>query len=239
MAGARETSPARRVSDETPIEVVPARRYASRGGEKLEAALDAFGVDPAGRIALDAGASTGGFVDCLLQRGAKKVYAVDVGRGLLDRRLANDPRVVVLDRTNLRHLTPDVLARAGAVRSLRRGDARVELVTLDLSFISLTKVEGAVSSVLVEGGEVVALVKPQFEAGRSAVGKGGIVRDAVARAEAVARVADFYRRAGYDVMGFMPSPVAGRKGNREAFLRLVRRADGSPGELRAVIAPYE
>jgi 23S rRNA (cytidine1920-2'-O)/16S rRNA (cytidine1409-2'-O)-methyltransferase len=182
--------------------------WAGRGGLKLTAALDVLDVDPSGRVALDAGASTGGFTDVLLQRGATLVYAVDVGRGQLDPRLARDPRVVVMDDTNIRYLEP----LAGQPPSL---------VTLDLSFISLRLVLPLVARLAARPADVVALVKPQFELGREAVGKGGIVRDA-ATGEAAAH--DLLRWAetslGAAGVGPVPSPVRGAKGNREWFVHL-------------------
>jgi 23S rRNA (cytidine1920-2'-O)/16S rRNA (cytidine1409-2'-O)-methyltransferase len=182
--------------------------YVGRGGVKLAAALEDFAVAVSGRVCLDAGASTGGFSDVLLRGGATLVYAVDVGRGQLDGKLANDPRVRVLDRTNLRTLE----ALPGPAPSL---------VTLDLSFISLRLVLDTVARLAEPGADVVALFKPQFELGREAVGKGGVVRDDVA-AEAGARelLAWARERYGAAVAGPVPSPIAGARGNRELFVHL-------------------
>ncbi len=196
------------VSPEAIVEVLPGADYVSRGGEKLAGALDTFGVDPAGRVVLDAGASTGGFTDCLLRRGAARVYAVDVGYGQLAWALRQDTRVVVLERTNVRHLEPDALPE------------RVSLVTADLSFISLAKVLPALAAVVEPGGEVVALVKPQFELSRREVGRGGVVRDEGLRREAADRVAAAAAALGLAEVARADSVLPGPKGNREVFLHL-------------------
>lgn len=182
-------------------------RYVSRGGLKLEAALDAWGIDPGGRICVDLGASTGGFTDCLLQRSAARVYAIDVGYGQLAWKLRQDPRVVVMERTNARHVEglPEV----------------AELLVGDLSFISLRLVLPAARRLLGAGGQAVVLVKPQFEVGRADIGKGGLVRDPAARERALAEVAEAAEVAGFEVRGSMPSPVPGaRAGNVEWLLWL-------------------
>jgi len=214
--GVRAISADQRVGDATAIRVLGRDHpWASRGGLKLAPALDAFGVSCEGRICLDSGASTGGFTDVLLSRGASLVYAVDVGRGQLDRRLAVDPRVRVMDRTNLRTL--DSLP----------GPAP-DLVTLDLSFISLRLVIPAVARlVAAEGSDLVALFKPQFELGREAVGKGGIVRDAAAAETAAADFAAWLESTfGAVTQAPMASPVRGAKGNLEWLVaaRLARVA---------------
>jgi 23S rRNA (cytidine1920-2'-O)/16S rRNA (cytidine1409-2'-O)-methyltransferase len=192
----------------------PPRPWASRGGQKLAPALDRLGVAAAGRRCLDAGASTGGFTDVLLRRGAAEVVAVDVGYGLLDLRLRDDPRVRVLDRTN--------------VRALDRGRAGgpVDLVVADLSFISLSTVMPALAGLAVPGADLVLLVKPQFEAGRAAVGKGGVVRDPAVRAAAVRAVAAAAAREGLGVAGLCPSDLPGPAGNVEFFLHLRAGAGG-------------
>src|SRR5687767_7681884 len=181
-------------------------RFVSRGGEKLANALEHFELDVTGEDCLDVGASTGGFTDCLLQAGAARVYAVDVGYGQIDVRLRADPRVVVMERTNLRYL--DALPEPA------------HLATLDLSFISLTKVLGAVRSLLAPGGRVIALVKPQFEARRGEVGKGGLVRDPLTHAAVIGRVASWAVAHGFRVEGLTTSPIRGANGNRE-FLMLL------------------
>ena len=182
--------------------------YVSRGGLKLAHALDSFRIDPSGRVALDVGASTGGFTDCLLQRGAARVYCVDVGQGQLAWKLASDPRVRVLDRTNIRLATAELLPEV------------VDLAVIDVSFISLRLVLPAVAPLVTPGAPVIALVKPQFEVGRAAVGKGGIVRDEAARAGALRDVAAFAAQLGFTVVADTPSPITGGKGNVEFLLHL-------------------
>jgi len=185
----------------------PACRYVSRGGEKLAAALEHFQVDVNGLVALDAGASTGGFTHCLLLQGARQVYAVDVGYGQLDQSLREDPRVVVLERRNLRVLPREAIPEP------------VDLATLDLSFISLTLVLPQILTFLRPGGAILALVKPQFEVGKGKVGKGGVVRDPALQQEAVERVAAAAASLGLgQVSPAFPSPLKGPKGNQEYFL---------------------
>ncbi len=186
--------------------------YVSRGGVKLANALDTLGVAVAGRRALDVGASTGGFTDCLLQRGAEHVVALDVAYGELDYRLRQDPRVTVLERVNARALTPAELPY------------RPELITLDVSFISLTKVLPAVLACADDAFDCLAMVKPQFEVGRERIGKGGVVRDPELRREAVLSVADAASGLGATVMAAAPSSLEGPSGNRETFLWLAEGA---------------
>jgi 23S rRNA (cytidine1920-2'-O)/16S rRNA (cytidine1409-2'-O)-methyltransferase len=220
--GARATSADQRVGAATTIRMLGRDHpWASRGGLKLAPALDAFGVNCDGRVCLDAGASTGGFTDVLLSRGASFVYAVDVGRGQLDPRLATDPRVRVMDRTNLRSLT----SLPGATP---------DLVTLDLSFISLRLVMPAVVRLIApDGADLVALFKPQFELGREAIGKGGIVRDADAAERAAGDFASWLESDfGAAAHIPMPSPVRGAKGNLEWLVgaRLPRLPSARPSE---------
>jgi 23S rRNA (cytidine1920-2'-O)/16S rRNA (cytidine1409-2'-O)-methyltransferase len=194
--------------------------YVSRGGLKLAGALDALGerapvID--GSTCLDAGASTGGFTDVLLRRGAHKVYAVDVGYGQLAWSLRTDPRVVVRERTNVRYLTREDL------------DSPVDLVVADLSFISLTKVLGAFANVLEGRGRALVMVKPQFEVGKGKLGAGGVVRDPQARAGAVAAVAQCAQEVGFAVLNVVRSPLPGPKGNVEFFLDLAASADEAVG----------
>ena len=185
--------------------------YVSRGGHKLAAALDAFGIDPAGRTALDVGASTGGFTDVMLRRGARRVVALDVGHGQLDWKLRTDPRVVVLEKINARTMTPEQLPE----------DARrFDLVTMDVSFISVRQVLPAIVPLLAPGADVVVLVKPQFEAGRDEVGKGGLVRDAAVQARTVEDVASAANALGLTRVAAVESPITGTEGNREFFLHL-------------------
>jgi len=198
--------PSQLVDPEAELLVDSGPRYVSRGGTKLENALDALAIDVAGRDCLDVGASTGGFTDCLLQRGAARVAAVDVAYGQLDRRLREDPRVTVVERRNARELAPADLPFAPA------------LATVDVSFISLTKVIPAVARCLeAPGGELLAMVKPQFELGRDRVGR-GVVRDDGDRREAILAVAAAAAELGLQVRGFAPSGLPGPKGNRETFV---------------------
>ena len=182
--------------------------YVSRGGVKLEGALDAFEWDVEGVVAADFGASTGGFTDCLLQRGAVRVFAIDVGYGQLHPRLRSDPRVVVLERTNARHLTSEDIG------------AKVDLVVIDASFIGLEKLLPAARAILQPDGRVLAMVKPQFQVGRGEVGKGGVVRDPLKRAAAIQAVADAAIELGFVVEARVDAAIKGPKGNLEAFLAL-------------------
>jgi 23S rRNA (cytidine1920-2'-O)/16S rRNA (cytidine1409-2'-O)-methyltransferase len=191
----------------------PKEPFVSRAGRKLAAALDRFAIDPAGRVCLDVGASTGGFTDCLLQRGAARVYAVDVGYGQLDHRLRTDPRVVVMERINARHLAPDALPEP------------CQLITIDVSFISLAKVVPALLPHLAPGGLLLPMIKPQFEAGRGAVGKGGILRDEELRERVVRECAEELAALGLELLGVEDSEVPGMGGNREAFA-LLRKGEG-------------
>lgn len=186
--------------------------YVSRGGVKLKGALVRFGIDVSGLACADFGASTGGFTDCLLQAGAARVFAIDVGYGQMDVRISSDPRVVVMDRTNVRTLGPD--ATGGPV----------DVATADLSFISLRLVLPNIAGMLKPGGTLVTLVKPQFEVGRGKVGKGGIVRDEAERLRAVEEVREFAEGIGLLVLGEMESPITGAKGNVEYILYMKKRA---------------
>jgi 23S rRNA (cytidine1920-2'-O)/16S rRNA (cytidine1409-2'-O)-methyltransferase len=183
--------------------------YVSRGGLKLEAALKYFAIDVHGAVGLDVGASTGGFTDCLLQQGAAKVYAVDVGYGQLAWKLRQDPRVVVIERMNIREMAPDLVPE------------KVGIAVIDASFISLEKVIPHIVHFLAPGAALVALIKPQFEVGKDKVGKGGIVRDEVARAGAVERVRLFVQEQGFEVKGLIPSPITGQDGNVEYLIHAV------------------
>jgi 23S rRNA (cytidine1920-2'-O)/16S rRNA (cytidine1409-2'-O)-methyltransferase len=209
VAGETVRRPDRSVSEDASIAVDAEPGYASRGALKLAPALERFGVDPAGRVCADIGASTGGFTDVLLRRGAAKVYAIDVGRGLLHWRLRQDPRVVVIERVN--------------ARDLETMPEPVSLVVIDVSFISLEKILPAVRRSAPDA-EVVALFKPQFEVGRAEVGKGGIVRDAAAVETALARFREWCAAEGFHIVAEAPSEVAGAGGNREFFLHLTQVA---------------
>lgn len=200
------------VAPNAAIEVLePDHPYASRGALKLEVALDSFGLDPTGLDCLDVGASTGGFTDLLLARGAARVVALDVGRGQLDWRLRTDPRVVVMEGVNARHLGPDDLPFP------------VALATVDVSFISLRLVVPALLAHLLPGATLVCLVKPQFEAGRDLVGKGGVVRDEAVRRRVVDDTVTAIAALGFDVVGVVPSPIRGQKGNLEELAVFKRR----------------
>jgi 23S rRNA (cytidine1920-2'-O)/16S rRNA (cytidine1409-2'-O)-methyltransferase len=182
--------------------------YVSRGGLKLEEALREFQLDPRGKVAMDIGASTGGFTDCLLQKGVEKVYAVDVGYGQLAWKLRQDPRVVNLERKNIRYLKPQEIGE------------KVDLVVIDTSFISVEKFLPNLIPMVREGGEIVALLKPQFEVGKGEVGKGGVVRDKRKHREVLDRISRFSESIGLQVRGTVESPLAGPKGNREFFIYL-------------------
>ena len=197
------------VGDDAIVELVkPDHPYVSRGGIKLAHALDAFGIEATGRVALDIGASTGGFTDVLLQRGAATVVALDVGHGQLDWRLRTDPRVIVREGVNARALRGDDVPHP------------VDLVTIDVAFISLRHIVPALPPVLTPGADIVALVKPQFEAGREQVGKGGIVSDPAVHDAVLARVTSDAAAAGFMRVAMTPSPITGAEGNREFFLHL-------------------
>ena len=183
--------------------------YVSRGGLKLEAALREFSIDVMDTTALDVGASTGGFTDCLLQHGAKKVYAVDVGYGQMAWKIRQDPRVVVIERVNIRGMDPTLVPET------------VDIAVIDVSFISLEKVVPVVLQFLKPGASIAALIKPQFEVGKGQVGKGGIVRDEAARATAVEKVRTMFRNAGLEVRGIIPSPITGQDGNVEYLIHAV------------------
>lgn len=182
--------------------------YVSRGGLKLEKALQVFPLILAEKICLDIGASTGGFTDCMLQRGAAKVYAVDVGHGQLDWKLRNDERVICMERTNFRYVTKEDISE------------EIDFASCDVSFISLTKILPAAVSLLREGGEMVCLIKPQFEAGREKVGKKGVVRDKAVHAEVISKVADCAAKTGFRICGLSFSPIRGPEGNIEYLLYL-------------------
>lgn len=201
--------PGTAVSEQALIEVLgPREPYVSRGGRKLAAALDHFQIDPAGFVCLDVGASTGGFTDCLLQRGAARVYALDVGRGQLDYGLRQDDRVVVMEGINARHLEQDAIPQS------------CDLITMDLSFISVVKVVPALLPFLDQEGHLLVLVKPQFEVGKGQVGKGGVVRDENRRQQVIRHRCDDMTSLGLQLMGIVDSELAGAKGNVEAFALL-------------------
>ena len=189
--------------------------YVSRGGLKLEKAMKNFGVTLKDKVCMDVGASTGGFTDCMLQNGAVKVYSIDVGYGQLDWKLRNDPRVVCMEKTNIRYVTPEDVAD------------KINFSSIDVSFISLTKVLGPVKELLADDGQIVCLIKPQFEAGREKVGKHGVVRDSAVHLEVIEKVIDFAISIGFEVLNLEFSPVKGPEGNIEYLLHLQKHTEGS------------
>ena len=194
--------------------------YVSRGGLKLEGALDFFDIDPLDKYCMDVGASTGGFTDVLLTRGARRVASLDVGKGLIDWKLRNDPRVTLLEGVNARHLTPEMFQKLA-------GEERPSLCVVDVSFISVVKVLEPIHDLIEDGGEMLVLIKPQFEVGRGHVGKGGIVRDPALHREVLLRIWDETLRIGLAPQGIALSAITGAKGNQEFFLYLEPGA-GSP-----------
>lgn len=200
-------------------------KYVSRGGLKLEKAMDNFGISLEGKVCMDVGASTGGFTDCMLQNGAIKVYSVDVGHGQLDWKLRNDERVVCMERTNMRYMTEDDI------------EEKASFVSIDVSFISLTKILPAVSRILETEGQVVVLIKPQFEAGREKVGKKGVVRDPKVHEEVIEKICDFASSNGFLLLHLDYSPIKGPEGNIEYLLHMQKTAAAEQNHhLRADIA---
>ena len=191
-------------------------KYVSRGGLKLEKAMTHFGLRLDGCVCMDVGSSTGGFTDCMLQNGAVKVYAIDVGHGQLDWKLRNDPRVVCMEKTNIRYVTPEDIGE------------KADFSSIDVSFISLTKVLPPVYELLKEQGQVVCLIKPQFEAGREKVGKKGVVRDPEVHREVIEKITSFASEMGFALLNLEYSPIKGPEGNIEYLLYLQKKQDGLP-----------
>lgn len=214
--GRRLEKPGERIAKDAEFVIDEGPRYVSRGGQKLEAALDAFELDVTNSVTLDAGASTGGFTDCLLQHGARKVYSVDVGYGQLNWTLRNDPRVVTMERTNVRHMNPQEL------------DERPDCFVVDCSFISLALVLPAIARIVAPEAEGIALIKPQFEAGREDVGKGGVVRDPQVHERVLDQVRQAADTIGFETVAVIPSPLLGPAGNREFLAHLRLRPNGEP-----------
>ncbi len=205
--GLIKDKPGKLVSAEVNVEIIqPESQYASRGGEKLAPALEAFGLSCSGLVVMDVGASTGGFTDCVLQRGAQRVYAIDVGYGQLDWRLRTDPRVIVMDRVNVRYLSPEDIPEL------------VDLIVIDVSFISLKMVWPAILPLLKPQGYLVALIKPQFEVGKGQVGKGGIVRDEELREAVKNQFVAYAKSLALGLVGLIDSPILGKKGNKEILI---------------------
>jgi 23S rRNA (cytidine1920-2'-O)/16S rRNA (cytidine1409-2'-O)-methyltransferase len=224
----RADKPGQLVAEDVAVSLDEVPEFVSRGGRKLANALAATGIDPAGRRCLDAGASTGGFTDCLLQRGAAHVVALDVAYGELHWRLRNDPRVTVLERANARALEPVALPYAP------------DLIVIDVSFISLAKVLPAVLGSAAPRFDCLALVKPQFEAGRENVGRGGVVRDPAVRRGALVSVGEVARRLGVEVLGYASSGLPGPKGNQETFAWLAEGGrEGGVADLEAAARQVE
>jgi 23S rRNA (cytidine1920-2'-O)/16S rRNA (cytidine1409-2'-O)-methyltransferase len=223
----RAEKPGQLVADDVELEVVGGPAYVSRGAVKLANALDAFSLDVAGTLALDVGASTGGFTDCLLQRGAERVIALDVAYGQLDWGLRSDPRVTVIERRNARTLTHDQLPYAP------------DLIAIDVSFISLAKVLPAVLECAAERFDCLAMVKPQFEVGRGQVGKGGVVRDPALRRAALVGVGESARGLGASVLGFTSSGLPGPKGNLESFVWLAEGGRGGVTDIESAAREVE
>ncbi len=223
----RAQKPGQLVPDDIELEVAAAPAWVSRGGHKLANGLDAFGLEVAGRHALDIGASTGGFTDCLLQRGAAHVVAVDVAYGELDWRLRSDPRVTVVERTNARRLDPADLPYTP------------DLIVVDVSFISLAKVLPAVLGCAAPRYDCLALVKPQFEAGRAAVGKGGVVRDGAVRRQTLVAVGTAGLELGASVLGYAGSGLPGPRGNRETFVWIAEGSRSGVADLEAAARQVE
>ena len=204
-------------------------RYVSRGGLKLEKAMQHFDISLEGKVCMDVGASTGGFTDCMLQNGAVKVYSVDVGYGQLDWKLRNDGRVVCMEKTNIRYVTPEDIQE------------KPEFVSIDVSFISLTKVLLPVRQLLADNGEIACLIKPQFEAGREKVGKKGVVRDPAVHEEVIARVSDHARSISFELKALEFSPIKGPEGNIEYLLHMKKLPEGEicgamPFDIRKTVA---
>lgn len=200
-------------------------KYVSRGGLKLEKAMNNFGVTLEGKVCMDVGASTGGFTDCMLQNGAVKVYSVDVGHGQLAWKLRNDERVVCMEKTNIRYVTPDDI------------DDVIEFASIDVSFISLTKVLPAVRELMTPGGEIVCLIKPQFEAGREKVGKKGVVRELPTHIEVVQMIVDYARANGFRTLHLSYSPIKGPEGNIEYLLHITKdeSRENEEFDIRALV----
>ena len=214
VGGKRIDKPGTMINGETQLQLQGGDSlYVSRGGEKLEGALKAFDIDPKGMVVMDVGASTGGFTDCVLQKGAQKVYAVDVGYGQLAWKLQKDPRVVNLERRNIRYLQKEEVQEA------------TDLILIDTSFISIEKFLPHLLGFLKKGGFIISLIKPQFEVGKGEVGKGGVVRDKALHEKVIDRISKFSRGLGLRVLGVTESPLLGPKGNKEFFIYLIKEIE--------------
>ena len=224
--GQKETKPGSMFNEDAVLEIKgDTLKYVSRGGLKLEKAMEVFPVNPEGKICMDIGSSTGGFTDCMLQNGASRVYCVDVGKGLLHYKLRNDPRVVVMEKTNIRYLTEDDIPE------------KINFASVDTSFISLTLVIPAALKLLDDNKEMVMLIKPQFEAGREKVGKKGVVRDPLVHCEVIEKIYDFVISNGLCVLGLDYSPVKGPEGNIEylIYVKSGNESEFSRERINAVV----
>ena len=224
IAGQRAEKPGMQVEIEAEIEIRPDRPYVSRGGQKLEKALNYFNVSPEGKVCIDCGASTGGFTECLLNRGASLVYAIDVGYGQLAWKIRNDPRVVTMERTNIRHVTSDMI------------ESKPEIAVIDLSFISLSLVLPVVRKLLDENGEALCLIKPQFEADRGSIGNKGVVRDPMIHSRVLEAFIQNAVNSGFCAKGITYSPIKGPEGNIEYLGRLCCRGESETIDISAAVS---
>jgi len=224
VAGRRADKPGVQIESDAEIEVRSLPEFVSRGGQKLEKAIKYFGLSPEGKICIDIGASTGGFTDCLLKNGAAKVYAVDVGYGQLAWKIRSDPRVVAMERTNIRYATAEMF------------ETQPQFATIDVSFISLSLVLPVVKTLLTDDGEVVCLIKPQFEAGREKVGKKGVVRDRDTHMEVLENFILNSKASDFSIKGMTYSPVRGPEGNIEYLAWLSRQGEDSIFSLETIVA---
>ena len=222
--GRRVDKPGTAVKEDSQIEVRGSLKYVSRGGLKLEKALNSFGVSPENRVCMDCGASTGGFTDCMLQRGALKVYAVDVGYGQLAWKIRTDPRVVTLERKNVRYLTREDIPEP------------IDVATVDVSFISLSMILPVVFNLTSEAGEAICLIKPQFEAGREKVGKKGVVRDPATHIEVLDRFIESAEKIGFVVKAIEFSPIKGPEGNIEFLGHVGKTGEGQIIDIQSIAA---
>lgn len=207
----KKTKPGENVSTESKIEIIKRQQFVSRGGDKMLKAMQCFDIDPEGKTCIDIGASTGGFSDCLLQHGAEKIYAIDVGYGQLDWKLRQNPKMVVREKVNARYL------------EVADFDPRPSIAVIDVSFISLEKIIPKTKEILADTGEIIALIKPQFEADRNDVGKGGIIKDEAVHNKCVEKIKDFSHNIGLEINGVIDSPILGAKGNKEFLIHLIKK----------------
>lgn len=206
----KKTKPGESFPSDVNIEILKRQQFVSRGGDKMLKAMECFDIDPQGKTCIDIGASTGGFSDCLLQHGAEKIYAIDVGYGQLDWKLRQNPKMVVREKVNARYL------------DIADFDPRPSIAVIDVSFISLEKILPKTREILSDTGEIIALIKPQFEADRSDVGKGGIIKDPAVHNKCIEKIKDFSHNINLEVNGLIDSPILGAKGNKEFLIHLIK-----------------